>query len=112
MLRFEYITDESISTSGWCIDDLNISELDFFDNFEEPDENWISDGFVKMTSRGVRQSFTLIYIDSKNNVSKFPLNTSNKLSLSVNQPSTLIITASAPKTSEYAHFNLSVKSKP
>ena len=111
LLRFEYITDEAINTSGWCIDDLSITELGFFDDFERSDATWISNGFIKMTSRGVRQTFTLIHINNKNAASKFPLSASNKLSFSVSQPSTLIITASAPKTSEYANFTLTIKSK-
>ena len=112
LLRFEYITDESIDTPGWCLDDVKIKELGFFDNFEQADDAWEPNGFVKNTSRGVKQDFALFYVNEDNHVSEFTLNKNNKVTFSTDNSGTLIITASAPKTSEPAYFNLTIESTP
>jgi immune inhibitor A len=49
LLRFEYITDESINLDGWAIDDIAIPELAFLDDAEE-DGSWQAQGFQRLSA--------------------------------------------------------------
>ena len=47
LLRFEYITDDSVYRDGFVIDDLAVPELGFLDDAEE-DMGWQARGFVRI----------------------------------------------------------------
>lgn len=45
-LRFEYITDDAVSSAGWLIDDLRIPAIGYATDFETNDDGWVSEGWV------------------------------------------------------------------
>ncbi len=47
LLRFEYITDDAVNRPGLCIDDISISQLDYFHDAES-DGGWEARGFVRI----------------------------------------------------------------
>ena len=47
LLRFEYITDDSVYLDGFVIDDLTIPEMGYADDAEE-DTDWEANGFVRI----------------------------------------------------------------
>jgi len=49
LLRFEYITDETINDTGVCIDDISIPEIGFFDEPEAP-SSWSTSGFIPINN--------------------------------------------------------------
>ncbi len=49
LLRFEYITDETINDAGVCIDNISIPEIGFFDELESP-ELWRTAGFIPINN--------------------------------------------------------------
>ncbi|KAA3642762.1 MAG: hypothetical protein DWQ07_19740 [Chloroflexi bacterium] len=60
-LRFEYITDAAVNGEGMLIDDISISEIDYFEDFEAGDGGWESAGFVRIQNQ-LPQSFRLAVI--------------------------------------------------
>jgi len=47
-VEFEYITDASVNGEGFLIDDVEINAINYFDDFEIDDEEWIAEGFVRI----------------------------------------------------------------
>ncbi|OGO49480.1 MAG: hypothetical protein A2148_05505 [Chloroflexi bacterium RBG_16_68_14] len=48
LLRFEYLTDDSTSESGWAIEDIAVLEFDFFDDAEADIGGWRREGFRRV----------------------------------------------------------------
>jgi hypothetical protein len=46
-LRFEYVTDDGINSSGWLIDDIAIPAINLADDFEMGANGWVSEGWVR-----------------------------------------------------------------
>ncbi len=46
-LRFEYITDDAVSSAGWLVDDLRIPAIGYASDFETNDDGWVSEGWVR-----------------------------------------------------------------
>lgn len=47
LLRFEYITDDAVFSTGACLDDFEIPELEWVDDTSTT-ADWIADGFVRV----------------------------------------------------------------
>jgi hypothetical protein len=47
MIRFEVVSDSAIAESGFAIDDISISGLDYYDDVESEDLEWQASGFVR-----------------------------------------------------------------
>lgn len=46
-IRFEYITDDSVSGPGLCLDDIAIPQLGYRHDVEQGDDGWVANGFVR-----------------------------------------------------------------
>ncbi len=49
-LRFETITDDTVHGQGFVIDDISIPEVGLYDDFEQGDGDWSSEGFIRHTN--------------------------------------------------------------
>lgn len=49
LIRFQYLTDEGPVRVGWLLDDISIPELDFWDDVETGEGNWVAEGFSRST---------------------------------------------------------------
>ena len=47
-LRFEYITDSSVSGEGFLLDDIAVPEIGYFSDFEADHGGWEASGWVRM----------------------------------------------------------------
>lgn len=47
-LRFEYITDAAVNGEGLWLDDIAIPEIGYFTDFENGEDGWQADGFVRI----------------------------------------------------------------
>lgn len=47
-VEFEYITDASVNGEGFMIDDVELNAINYFDDFEIDDGEWIAEGFVRI----------------------------------------------------------------
>jgi hypothetical protein len=48
LIRFEYITDEAVSESGFAIDDISIPELNYSTDAETDDGGWQAEGWARI----------------------------------------------------------------
>ncbi|MBN1119759.1 MAG: immune inhibitor A [Anaerolineae bacterium] len=72
LVRFEYITDGTINHYGLVIDEIEIPELGYYEDFETGDGGWLANGFVR-TSNAVTQEWTLALIKSGETVEVLPV---------------------------------------
>ena len=66
LLRFEYITDESIHGSGLCLDDITVEGGEHgnqLEGAEYTNSTWIPRGFVRLPSE-LPQDYTITVIDT------------------------------------------------
>jgi hypothetical protein len=116
LLRFEYITDEIFTKSGIAFDDINIPEINFYDDGESLDPEWIADGFVRATG-SIPQQWHLQLItfpDGTPQVQLLSLDemASGKFEVGMTQgeqPPLLIVAATAPMTLQNANYSLAVR---
>ena len=45
-LRFEYVTDDAVNTTGWFVDDVAIPALGYATDFEDGPDGWESQGWL------------------------------------------------------------------
>lgn len=108
LLRFDYLTDDSTTGRGWCIDDIAIDEVGLFDD-AGTEGAWRADGFVRIGSAGVEQLFAIRLIAGDGDaavVTPVDVDESGIASFSVDGRATMVVTASASKTSEPARFEV------
>jgi hypothetical protein len=62
-LRFEYITDAAVNGEGFLIDDIEIPQLNYKNDFEKDNGGWEAGGFVRMQNR-LPQTFRVSLIQN------------------------------------------------
>ena len=108
LLRFDYLTDDSTTESGWCIDDIAIDDVGLFDDAESKGA-WHADGFVRIGGAGVEQRFAIRLIEGRGDSAKVTpvaVDSDSAASLRVDRPVTMVVTAFASKTSEPARIEV------
>jgi hypothetical protein len=117
LLRFEYVTDDAINMPGFAIDDIQIPELNFFDDAESGDGGWLSEGFIR-TDNQLRQRYVvpLITFDQNNQptVNRIALDENGQGEIVVPnfggevRQAILVVSAQAPTTSSQADYTYSI----
>ena len=111
LLRFEYVTDDSTTGDGWCLDDISVEEVGFFDD-AETEGGWTLAGFLRAPVKGVAQRFSLCLVheqEGKVTVEEVALDVDNRATFTVAGPAVLVVTATAPKTSQPARFTIEAR---
>ncbi|MEM7537243.1 MAG: hypothetical protein AAF639_34040 [Chloroflexota bacterium] len=132
-IRFEYVTDDAVNSSGWLVDDISIPAIGYSTTFESDTEidaatnldGWVSEGWLltdnQLTQRWLVQA---IYLDDKRlqsverivvddlgaaqfRISDYLIDDDDGF-LSKNQTVVLTISGLAPVTTEPAVYGLSV----
>ncbi len=114
LLRFEYVTDEAVHSPGWCVDDVAIPEIGFFDDAESSGD-WTANGFTRAGSQGVAQEFALRLVQGTGDeaaVTSLVPDEDGSVTFHIEEPATLIVTPLALKTSEQATFAVEVAEVP
>jgi immune inhibitor A len=107
-LRFNYVTDESINSTGWCIDNIAIPELAFADG-AEVDAGWEANGFVRVQRDGIPQRFVLRTVAGTGAsaiVTAIDLNDANDATFVVDAPVTLVIGGLTDQTTQHGAFTI------
>ena len=110
LLRFNYVTDESISGAGWCVDDFEIPEVGFSDDAETTGD-WQVSGFTRATESGIAQRFALRLIFGVGDdavVQEIALNGNSEATFTVDSQAVFTVAALTPKTTQPARFTLTV----
>jgi immune inhibitor A len=106
LLRFEYVTDDAVTGSGFCVDDVAIAEIGFADD-AEGDTGWDAQGFVR-TANSIDQHWQLrlITFGSETTVVTVPVDAFGQAqaTLPAGRRLVLAVAATAPVTTEPAVF--------
>jgi len=84
IVGFEYITDASVNGEGFLLDDVEIKAINFIDDFEVPDGEWVAEGFVRIENT-LPQIFSVSVIEKDRglNIEKFIFEKQTEISYSV-----------------------------
>lgn len=119
LIRFEYLTDGSVSLPGVVLDDIGIAELNYLDTVEEPLSVWYPEGFLRVP-QAVDQNWAVAVLlqDAAQNTSVYPLPLDNNHTggLTITVPehgtATVVIGAMAPFSSECARYKIAIQPRP
>jgi immune inhibitor A len=106
LVRFNLVNDESVNSTGWCVDDIEIAETGFADD-AETDGDWQANGFLRVQEVGVEQRFQLRLVTGTGDVAQVEqihVDSTNVATFIVAQPAVVVLTAMAPKTTQAASF--------
>ncbi|MCH8025601.1 MAG: immune inhibitor A [Chloroflexi bacterium] len=111
LLRFEYVTDDSLNGPGWAIDDIAVPEIGFFDDAEAGEGGWQREGFLRV-SEPLRQRFELrlVTLGATTEVSEIPLDGQNQAEVALTglgteyQHAVIVVVAVTEGTTEPALY--------
>jgi immune inhibitor A len=63
-LRFEYVTDAAVNGEGFLLDDIQVSAIDYYSDFEEGNSGWISEGWARINNL-LPQTYEIIVLEYK-----------------------------------------------
>lgn len=109
LVRFEYVTDEALHGSGWCVDDIEVPEVGFSDDVESLDAGWASLGFFRAPRQGIPQRFVVQLITGQGNdaiARRIEVGPDGGASFTVDEPGTLVISGLTPKARIPAEFTI------
>lgn len=118
LLRFEYVTDAAVNGEGLLLDDLSITAIDFFDDFEKDGEGWQSEGFVRLYNR-LPQTYRVVLVEhgSETEVQDVHLNDDGQGEVSLDlggefDEATIIVIGTARDTWQPTTYRFSVHPVP
>ena len=82
-IRFEYVTDAAVHGEGMVIDDISIPEIGYFTDFEEGEDGWHGDGWLRMNNV-IPQTYRLSLITFGDSIEILPIPLQDDLSAQVN----------------------------
>jgi uncharacterized lipoprotein YmbA len=112
-LRFEYVTDDAVTKSGWFVDDLAIPAIDYATDFENGPDGWESEGWLLMDN-DLRQSWLIQVMEFEDNrltaVRRIPVDDQGKATFTIeglgkDRTAALAVSALAPVTTEPATYS-------
>ncbi len=118
LVGFEVVNDLAVNLPGLAIDDVSIPEINYQTNFETDDGGWKSAGWVR-TNNYVPEQFIVQLVafgkDGTTSVTRLPVNADDTgqwdIPLSTLKQGVVIVSATAPKSSEPAVFEWSATQK-
>jgi hypothetical protein len=118
LLRFEYVTDSGLNTSGWAIDDITVPELGWLDDAES-DGGWEAQGFRRLEGP-LPQRFIVraIEIGTETRVTDVPLDADNHAEIRLSgfgaglTKAVILIAGATDGTSEPATYRYSLSTRP
>lgn len=112
-LRFEYVTDDAVTKSGWFVDDIAIPAIGYATDFENGPDGWESEGWL-LIDNDLRQSWLLQVMEFEDNrltaVRRIPVDDQGRAMFSIqnlgkNKTAALAVSALAPVTTEPATYS-------
>jgi immune inhibitor A len=115
LLRFEYVTDDAVNSSGWTLDDISIPEIGFFDDVESGTNGWEAEGFVRIDNILPQRFLTrVLLLGDDVTVQPLPLDETNYGTLTVAglgdryDQAVLIVSGLTPVTTEPASYQYKI----
>lgn len=116
-LRFEYVTDDAVNASGWFVADVHIPAIDYRSQFEQGNDGWISEGWLRTDNR-LRQDWIVQLLTFDENllqgVEQIEVAADGHAHLTLpplggGKTAALAISAVAPSTTEPAAYDLTIR---
>jgi hypothetical protein len=116
-VRFEYITDDAISRTGWFIDDVRIPAINYATDFEQGVDGWESNGWL-LTDNQLPQRWLLQVMefegDTLVNLRRVDVDAASAAQMNLSnlgngRYTVLAISALAPVTTEPGAYELRVE---
>ncbi len=108
LLRFEYVTDDSVHGRGFAVDHIEVPELGFADDAGAVG-GWQAEGFRRIEGP-LRQLFLLQIVEQGDGatVRRPELAPGNRLELPLDGPATIVVSAVTQGTTELASYDWSL----
>jgi immune inhibitor A len=116
VVRFEYVTDDAVNSSGWFVDDIRIPAVGYSSDFEGGNDGWESEGWL-LTNNQMAQRWLLQLLSFEDNrligVERYPVDEIGNARIDVDRlgdgkTAVLAISALAPVTTEPADYKLQI----
>jgi immune inhibitor A len=116
LVRFEVVTDDTVTGPGLCLDDISIPELRYSTDVEDGPDGWQAEGWIRVTSH-VPQDFIVQMISFGNATSVQTLPLDERMQGTFTIPGlgqdvkrvVLVISALAPATTEQAGYSYQLR---
>ena len=117
LVRFEYVTDDAVTASGWFIDDIRIPAIDYAVDFENGMDGWESEGWL-LTDNQLPQRWLFQVMEFDDDqlvaVTDVPVGERGQVSVQISdlgrgRSAVLAVSAIAPITTEPAAYSISVE---
>ena len=107
-VRFEYVTDEGIHGTGWCIDAIELPEANFADGAEDDLGGWTAEGFVRVHKSGVAQPYALRVVagEDATEVREIEVGAAGRATFRIDGRAIIAVSGLAPSTRQPAKFTL------
>ncbi|HSP55283.1 MAG TPA: choice-of-anchor J domain-containing protein [Dehalococcoidia bacterium] len=105
LLRFEYVTDDSSSLTGFAVDDIEIPETGYTDHAEAVN-GWRAEGFERVAAP-LKQKFIVQVIQEGQAPAVTPvdLDSQNRAEIQLNGPAVVAVSGATRGTAETATYN-------
>jgi len=114
LIRFEYITDSAVNGEGLLLDDIQIPEIGYLEDFETGSDGWEPAGFVRIQNI-LPQTFRLALIEfgADTQVTYLELDSDNTLEIPLNiggdvDEAVLVVTGTTRFTRQIASYQFQV----
>ncbi len=109
-LRFEYVTDAAVNGEGFLLDDIQITAIDYFSDFEEDNGGWIPEGWARINNI-LPQTYEIILLEFKSgkvNINRIDLPPSQEIQIpisgKINNKTILIVSGTTRYTRQPAFY--------
>ncbi|RLC55620.1 MAG: hypothetical protein DRI30_07270, partial [Chloroflexi bacterium] len=106
LVRFEYVTDDSVSQTGFAVDNVTVPEIGLEDAAES-DSGWQAEGF-RIVDGPLQQRFVIQFIDDEGEVTSVWPGPDNVVEVELSGPTTIVIAAITRGTTELALYDWSL----
>ena len=114
LLRFQYVTDAAVNGEGLVVDNIEIPEINYFNDLETDLGGWEAEGFVRIQNI-IPQTYRLSLISKgeQTKVEKFSLSGNNILEIPISigdqtDEVVLVVSGTAPYTRQKAAYQFVV----
>src|SRR5690606_18942777 len=115
LLRFEMVTDDAVNKPGLLIDNLHIPEINWQDDGETGQDDWVADGWI-LTDNSVKQGWLVQVLEIGGGtltVERLDVGPDGVGELRIDnmedlQDVTMVVSALAPVTTEKATYSYTI----
>jgi hypothetical protein len=109
LLRFEYVTDDATSLTGFAVDNIEVPELSLRDTADNPG-GWTPEGFERIVGP-LKQEFIVQVLDpTEQRVVRVPLDDNNRgQALLGGEPAIVVVSGATEGTTEVASYTWTIE---